>query len=174
MLIRRCGPRVAAMVLLLAAACLCPQLRAQESLSPSPLAPAAEAPKDPAVARGLALLGFGAAHYYTGEKGKAVVLTALPIVTFTVGLVATGSATNCHSSESGEYVCPSQALPAEFLLAVSGYAVSWIYGVLDAGPSARRVTARNGGALQVGVMPRSSVPGFASEQWLIGVRIPAR
>jgi hypothetical protein len=120
------------------------------------------------------LLGFGAAHYYTGEKGRAVVLTALPIVTFTVGLVAAGSATNCHISESGEYVCPSKALPAEFLLAVSGYAVSWIYGVLDAGPSARRVNARNGGVPQVGVMPRSSAPGPAPAAWLIGFRIPAR
>ena len=131
-----------------------------------------EASKDPETAQWLSLLGFGAAHYYTGETGKAVALTAIPMATLMLGVAHAATSSDCGVQDAGEYQCDSGATTG-FLVAASGYVISWVYGVIDAAPSARRVNARMEAARQ-GQALRYTVMPIGSGGWQIGIALPSQ
>lgn len=103
--------------------------------------------KDPAIAKMNARLCPGCGHFYTGETLKGAAL-------LTVGGVALIAApfslraeedVNCYDTAYG-YGCDTGAkmnwTPFIALLGVA--AASYVYGIIDAGPSANRANAKNG------------------------------
>lgn len=116
------------------------------------------APKDPSVAQLYALLCPGCGHLYTGETVKGAMIATVSVGAIFGGMVA-------QFNQEPEIVCKQTTNPFEFgqcetkgaslkpflvgsAIGLAGY----LYGLIDAGPSARRMRAREGleiGSLEV-------------------------
>lgn len=92
--------------------------------------------KDPEVAKRMAFWYPGGGHLYTGELGRGVTL----LTGGAIGTVAVALALFCEASI--DFSCQNTGP-----VAAGGLALmlgTWIYGMVDADNSARRVNRRNG------------------------------
>ena len=91
--------------------------------------------KDPAMATMLSFFLPGSGQMYGGERVKGGALLALAVV----GGAFAGHALSCASATDCEMSTGGRALGAAGML---GFFGSWIYGIVDAGDSARRFNDR--------------------------------
>ena len=104
----------------------------------------------------------GTGQIYSGEHVKGGGLLALS----TAGMVLAGRALSCSAAADCEPSTGGMALGAAGTLAFFG---SWIYGIVDAGDSARRFNLRNGiAAAEVSPMVGPGVGG----QTRLGLSMP--
>lgn len=133
--------------------------------------------KDPAVALGFAWLCPGCGHLYSGETTKGALIAAVSIGSFATGL---GMQLSRHLRLMNELNddCEWQAHrsacvepKADFtpFLVGSGIALAgYVYGLIDAGASARRMNARNGlGLGDIDVKPSVGSDGSVGAQFRI-------
>lgn len=138
------------------------------------------AEKDPAIALGFAIFCPGCGHLYTGDTTRGAVIAAI-----TVGAVATGFAiqasrldrhvTECAWSAHAS-LCPGRSPGTDLTPILVGGAIGlagYVYGLIDAGPSARRMNRRNAARLgAVEVTPAVNVDGSVDAD--VGVRLSTR
>lgn len=106
--------------------------------------------RDPAVAIGLAWLCPGCGHFYSGETTKGALIAGISVGSVMGGLVvqlkqsARYTNLNCQTTV-GRLDCnePSMDLTPILVGGAIGLA-GYVYGLIDAGPSARRMNERNG------------------------------
>lgn len=137
------------------------------------------APKDPSVAQLFALLCPGCGHLYTGETAKGAVIATVSIGAVFGGMVAQfnqepriecgpitppGATPNCRTT--GDSLKP-------FLIGSAIGLAGYLYGLIDAGPSARRMRAKEG--LEIGsVELRPSLGWSGDDGMTMMVRLAPR
>ena len=137
----------------------------------------AVAGKDPAVALGFAWLCPGCGHLYSGETTKGAVIAAVSIGSFATG-VAMQVSRHLRLMNDLNADCNWQAhrsdcveVKADFtpFLVGSGIALAgYVYGLIDAGASARRMNARHGlGLGDIDVKPSVGPDGSVVAQFRI-------
>jgi hypothetical protein len=136
--------------------------------------------KDPAVALGFAFLCPGCGHLYTGETVRGALVAAI-----SVGAVATGfavqvsrfgrTATECAWSATAP-LCPARSPGTDLTPLLVGSAIGlagYVYGLIDAGPSARRMNRRDAAGFGVvDVKPAVDVDGSLRAD--VGIRLSTR
>lgn len=109
--------------------------------------------KDPAIALGFAMLCPGCGHLYSGETVKGAAIAAISIGSVATGFVIqmarmTAPIRECDLiANAGS--CQIRAAHPDLTPILVGGAIglaSYLYGLIDAGPSARRMNAANDGA----------------------------
>lgn len=107
------------------------------------------APKDPQVAQLYALLCPGCGHLYTGETAKGAVIATVSFGAVFVGMV---SQFNQEPRIECDPIATPGAMPScrttgdslkPFLIGSAIGLAGYLYGLIDAGPSARRMRARS-------------------------------
>jgi hypothetical protein len=102
---------------------------------------------DATVARNYAAKCWGCGHLYAGEYGKGGLLLGVGLVSLVAApfTLTASEDSNCYNTEYGRG-CDTGAkinwVPALTLVGIS--VASYIYGIVDAGPSAGRMNAKNG------------------------------
>jgi hypothetical protein len=131
-----------------------------------------------------ACLAPGAGHFYTGETGRGALLAGTAAGSLLAGTLLSSGGGTCRATnpedqgrctydhENHRMVEPTNRTPLYVGAAVA--AAGWIYGIVDAGSSARRMNASSGVA--VGPFDAQPQPGVrttaAGEPALgIGVRL---
>lgn len=133
--------------------------------------------KDPAIALGFALLCPGCGHLYSGETVKGAAIAAISI-----GSVATGFAIQIARANdpirdcdwiAGGGLCPVRHPGTDLTPILVGGAIGlagYLYGLIDAGPSARRMNASNDGDFgAVRIRPRRAPDGSVRTDF--GIRL---
>ncbi len=147
------------------------------SASPATSQEGAVAVKDPAIALGFAWLCPGCGHLYSGETTKGAVIAAVSIGSFATGLAVQLSRhlrlMNELNADCGWQTHPSDCVETKVdftpFLVGSGVALAgYVYGLIDAGASARRMNARNGfGFGDIDMKPSVGPDGSVGAQFRI-------
>ena len=104
---------------------------------------AAEQPgyKDPGTSTLLSVIVPGGGQIYSGETGKGLALLGVGIGGLTLGVAMTASSVSASCDFDN---CSDDTNYAPMALGYAAYLGSWIYGIIDAGASARRMNAKHG------------------------------
>lgn len=106
------------------------------------------ADKDPEVAVLYALLCPGCGHFYTGETAKGAAIAMICLGAVFTGMVLQFNQeprVDCETRPGGLPECRTErANLTPFLVGSAIGLAGYLYGLIDAGPSARRVQARSG------------------------------
>lgn len=137
------------------------------------------AEKDPAIALGFALLCPGCGHLYSGETAKGAVIAAISVGSVATGLSVQLARANrpfedCGWTAYGTY-CERQDAAMDLTPILVGSAIGlagYLYGLIDAGPSARRMNERQGGLGALHVRPNLAADGSVRTD--LGVRVRTR
>lgn len=141
-----------------------------------------QAVKSPAVALGFAWLCPGCGHLYTGETTKGALIAAASVgavaTGFAVQLARTSTITNTMHERCAldRPFSDCTATGMDFTPILIGGAIGlagYVYGLIDAGASARRMNARRGLGMG-GVDLQPSVQPDGSLRAQVNVRLPAR
>jgi hypothetical protein len=110
--------------------------------------------KDPGTSTLLSVLVPGGGQLYSGETGKGAALLGVGLGGLTLGVAMTAGSVGSSCSETS-FSCKDDTNYLPMALGYVAYLGSWIYGIIDAGDSARRMNARHGlsGVLPDGVTP---------------------
>ena len=112
--------------------------------------------KDPGTATLISVLVAGGGQFYSGETNRGLMIMGVGLGALVIG----AAATSCDL-----YSCSSTPLVLGSLV----YLGSWVYGIMDADESARRMNAKRGlGALDSKLLPVGYADG---EGMVIGLRI---
>jgi hypothetical protein len=130
--------------------------------------------RDPATALGFAWLCPGCGHLYSGETAKGAAIAVISI-----GAVATGIAIQLSRAGSWRECslrvgqCDPANLNTSLTPVLAGGAIGlagYIYGLVDAEPSARRMNARNGiGLGKVDMSPTVASDGAVGARFTISL-----
>lgn len=119
-----------------------------ETASFFPVREAGQAPyREPQKAFCLACLIAGGGHFYTGETKKGAALLGIAAAGLIGGAVlSSGESDDPFDCEYDPetFECEPESNRTPLLIGAGVAAASWVYGIIDARPSAARVNARNG------------------------------
>lgn len=137
--------------------------------------------KNPAIALGFAWLCPGCGHFYTGETTKGAVIATVSVGSMLTGMAiqfsrSTRSMNDLHGRcrlASDPFDCAK--VRNDFTPILVGGAIGlagYLYGLIDAGPSARRMNERNGGGFgALDIRPHVAEDGSVRTQ--LGIRLAA-
>jgi hypothetical protein len=128
--------------------------------------------KDPAIAQGFAWLCPGCGHFYTGDTTRGVAIATVSIGAIASGIAVqfTRTTTTACSLSTVPRCQPTDGTSLTPILVGSAIGLAaYVYGLVDAGPSTRRMNARG----DLGLGDFNVVPVLASDG-AMGVQLSFR